>query len=33
MEPKFETKEIPIAQIDNNFGQIEGVPENPRTYC
>jgi ParB-like chromosome segregation protein Spo0J len=31
MPPKFTIKEIPISQIDNNFGQIEGVPENPRT--
>ena len=31
MPPKFSIKEIPISQIDNNFGQIEGVPENPRT--
>lgn len=28
---KFTVKEIPIKLIDNNTGQIEGVPENPRT--
>lgn len=26
----FETKEIPISQLRNNTGQIEGVPKNPR---
>ena len=33
MEPKFVIEEVPIQLVDNNNGQIEGVPENPRTYC
>lgn len=31
MEPKFVIEEVPIQLVDNNNGQIEGVPENPRT--
>ena len=23
-------KELPVAMIDNNEGQVDGVPENPR---